>query len=407
MSRVGGMLLLLAFASWGIAQEAAPELPAAPEPALVTTAKQKFAEKIQALRGKYATDQATAKNELLAKYDDLLKLEKAKGRLQQLLDLQKNRELVAGNQPLTGTLQPGEATAQTAYENKLKNTQAAYDRAAKLATTEFLSNLDAGIREETKADHIEVAVEIRKLREHYETLGIPAAIPGQPARVAETPAPKKGPTPEPEFVNPLAPAAGEDPFAKRAEAFKALENKQPLPGPENPPTKTIAKTPTPSVPAKQPPAKAAPLHADWVKVISKPAAITVKGQEAIALDPELEDQPFKEIPQVLAKRAQIYTKQKDKHNGVATITVDQEGFLLLACSYKHEGNSGGGWQETRWMPERFEKEGWKKLTAQELGGNLGELTIFLKYVKAGEELKLNTNKYTAPKAIIFDRPMGK
>jgi hypothetical protein len=409
MSRVLGMLLLVVFASWARAQVEADAPEALPEPALVSAAKQKFAEKIQVLRGKYAADQTSAKQELLAKYDDLLKLEKAKGRLQQLLDLQKNRELLAANQPLTNTLQPGETTAHTAYENKLKAAFTSYEKVAKLATNEFLANLDAGIREETKADRIEVAVEIRKIREHYETLGVPSAI----AAMAKPPAKSESTTP---LITPGA--AAPNPFAHRAEAFKALEGESPLELPQaeplprvattTPPVTTTAKSPTTAnVPAKQPPAKVLPPNADWAKVMANPAVITVKGQEPIALDPDLEGQTFKEIPRMLAKRATIYSKQKDKHNGVSDITVDKDGFLLLACNYKNEGNSNGGWQETRWLPERFEKEGWKKLSAQDLGGNLGETTIFLKYVRAGEELKLRSNKYSAPKAIVFDSPAGK
>lgn len=407
MHRFLGMFLLLAVASGANAQEETPGL-AAPESELLSAAKQKFAEKIQVLRGKYAADQTGAKNDLLAKYDDLIKIEKTKGRLQQLLDLQKNREQLAANQPVTGTLQPGETAAHALYDTKLKAALTTYEKTAKLVTNEFLANLDAGIREKTKADRIDEAVEIRKAREHYAALGIPPAVAGtaKPAESESATAPAI-----PGTIPGTTPGTAANPFANRAEGFKAAEGESLFDPPKADPAPRVASTipkttTTTPAPAKQPAVKI-PANSDWAKVMAKPATITVAGQEPIALDPELENQPFKEIPGVLAKRATIYHKQKDRYNGVCAITVDKEGFLLLACDYNPNGNNSNGWQQERWMPERFEKEGWKKLSAQDLGGSLGELTIFLKYVKAGEEVKVRTSKYSAPKAIIFDAPASK
>jgi hypothetical protein len=92
-------------------------------------------------------------------------------------------------------------------------------------------------------------------------------------------------------------------------------------------------------------------------------------------------------------------------NGIADITVNGDGYFIVACNYDYEGNQQGDWKKDVWDERKFKSKGWNVLGKTELEGQLvsgGNLTqiLFLKKVKKGEELHLRCNKYNPPYPIV-------
>jgi len=143
------------------------------------------------------------------------------------------------------------------------------------------------------------------------------------------------------------------------------------------------------------------------KAIAKPAQVKVAKIDSYKLEANTDKPQFAQIPDVFTKnKAVIYSKPKDKHSGLADITVTAEGYLFLACKYGNEGNNAGGWMATRWTAEQFATNGWHKIDPKDVGGGFVEgketLALFVKFVKKGAELKLRCNKYSPPYAIVFE-----
>ena len=88
----------------------------------------------------------------------------------------------------------------------------------------------------------------------------------------------------------------------------------------------------------------------------------------------------------------------DPAAGVAEITVTQSGKLYIAADYGYEGNSSGGWTDTRITREELEAMGWL-YDADMRYGDGRTFRLFEKEVTAGEVLDLRVNKYVPPFAI--------
>ena len=120
-----------------------------------------------------------------------------------------------------------------------------------------------------------------------------------------------------------------------------------------------------------------------------------------------DDNPmWKSIPESLAGQNALMIFPTEGTGGVAKYKVTKSGFALLACNYSYQGNSGGGWQDTRWTKEKFEDEGWKVFDEKDMGGKLikaddREQIIFYKKLEAGEEGELRCNKYDPPYFILI------
>ncbi len=137
----------------------------------------------------------------------------------------------------------------------------------------------------------------------------------------------------------------------------------------------------------------------WSK---RAAEIEVKGLEGIPLVAGKEKGDWKDLPKLFRKGAVIFGKAaKDgtPTRGVADITVKRSGVMYVVCDYHYQGNSGGGWMETRWTKDQFVKNGWKFVgDLEKNSGN--KFPVFMKKVKAGEKYSLRCNKYSPPYPIV-------
>jgi hypothetical protein len=92
-------------------------------------------------------------------------------------------------------------------------------------------------------------------------------------------------------------------------------------------------------------------------------------------------------------------------NGVADITVLEDGYLMLACNYDYQGNKDGDWQKDVWDKAKFQSKGWavigKGVTGTDLvnGKNRAQV-IYGKAVKKGDTFRLRCNKYDPPYPIL-------
>lgn len=114
------------------------------------------------------------------------------------------------------------------------------------------------------------------------------------------------------------------------------------------------------------------------------------------------------VPEFLLKnRARVYGGiARGKPGRVADIEVLESGRLIVACYYGYEGNSSGGWVETRWKKEDFIANGWDLFDDKQESGRLVQkkdrkYLLFSKDVTKGEKLSLQCNKYGAPRPIVF------
>ncbi|MGC4004721.1 MAG: hypothetical protein QM811_17030 [Pirellulales bacterium] len=91
--------------------------------------------------------------------------------------------------------------------------------------------------------------------------------------------------------------------------------------------------------------------AAWEKIMAKQAKIEIGGVEPYSFATPAEGFPFKTTPEIFKLYpSQIYAQQKDKYNGLAEITVLEDGYLMVACAVQGarerrrrlEGNALGG-----------------------------------------------------------------
>jgi hypothetical protein len=155
--------------------------------------------------------------------------------------------------------------------------------------------------------------------------------------------------------------------------------------------------------------------ADWDSMRRNPVRVEVlemKPQPLVEAAGTAKWNGWLQVPPKLKEYgAIVYMPTKD-HLGVAEIKVVADGYLLLACNYDYQGNSGGDWAEERWDEERFVSRGWHPLSKAELGGDLvktdkRQQVVFGKAVRKGETLRLRCNKYDPPYPIVIPEVGGK
>jgi hypothetical protein len=142
----------------------------------------------------------------------------------------------------------------------------------------------------------------------------------------------------------------------------------------------------------------------WEAAVASPAKIRIPDITAVPFDPA--SKAFKSVPQKFAEHpAEVYTKFKDKYKGVADVTVLDSGWLFVGCHYGYQGEAGS-WAKQRWTEQDFVKNGWQRLSKDEVGGPFvmasgREQVVFVKFVRAQEQMKLRCNKYDPPFVILF------
>ncbi|MEI6860782.1 MAG: hypothetical protein WCL04_00835 [Verrucomicrobiota bacterium] len=140
---------------------------------------------------------------------------------------------------------------------------------------------------------------------------------------------------------------------------------------------------------------------------SKPAGIKVINMAPTALVASDNPKGWAKIPSEFAKYSVTIFMPKRETNGIADITVTEDGYLLIACNYDYQGNKEGDWQKDVWDAAKFKSKGWHQLSKEELGSELikGDnraQLIFCKTVKKGDTLKLRANKYDPPYPILIE-----
>ena len=326
-------------------------------------------------------------------------METSRGDLDRVLIVKAERDSVANfRTPERGIVPAVVQTPRAFYEGRLATARTTYDRAARAAHAQLLLDLDALVKEQTRSGMIDAAIATREQRKKVEK-----EFPGAP----QMPTPSKSkesvavaPMPKPPLdPRPVIPATP----APKAPATKS-------------PPEAIASLPSDPVDLPRPPVLN-PAEFTFAKAVANPPRITVKEIDPILLDLksaiDKSDVPaFHSIPeQFLKHKATMFAIPKNKHNGIAEITVQADGYLFLACNYSNQGNSGGGWQKERWTAKQFVQNGWRHLTNDETGGVLQkakmdkrpdrQFEIFVKFVKKGEAFRLRCNKYEPPYPIVF------
>ncbi len=338
-----------------------------------TVARKEFDRQVTELRQKYQQDVAAATTSYVAKLDEQLKTETAKGDLDKVVALKAERDRVEKDPPTErAKVGPSIQSLRNAYELKIRAARISYEKAAKQAVRDQLATLDQLIKEKTKAGEIEAALAIRNSRKEFEK----SAIPGPVAQ------PEPSPSDEKEKTEP-ATAPDEKPTEK----------------PANPPAGAL------KINAKQ---KKSAGSVEWKDVIGSPAKVQVAAVDSVIFDPQEVTPPFSRVPEMFKRyKTRIFAQPMQDGVGIVDITVTDPGYLLVACNYSYQGNSSGGWMETRWTAEQFVANGWNPITPDEVGGLLvkgtdREQTLFLKQVKKGETLRLRCNKYDPPYPILFE-----
>lgn len=151
-------------------------------------------------------------------------------------------------------------------------------------------------------------------------------------------------------------------------------------------------------------AEASAVDLDVVK--RTPARIEVVNMQPVALSAGTDKKGWARVPANLTKNGAVVYMPTGNTNGVADIRVMVDGYLLLACNYDYQGNSGGSWDEEDWNERKFRSKGWRKLSKGDLGGDLvkgdnREQIVFVKQVRKGDALRIRCNKYDPPFPIVF------
>jgi hypothetical protein len=139
-----------------------------------------------------------------------------------------------------------------------------------------------------------------------------------------------------------------------------------------------------------------------------PAIVGVLNMKPVTLQVSEGKDAWARVPDQLANRKAIVFKPDGGVNGVADITVVEEGWVLIAVNYDYQGNSGGDWDKEIWTARNFKSKGWSQLSSKELGGELIKTdgraqTIFAKRLKKGTKERIRCNKYDPPFVIILDK----
>jgi hypothetical protein len=159
--------------------------------------------------------------------------------------------------------------------------------------------------------------------------------------------------------------------------------------------------------AEDPPSAAA--NVDWENVRKSPAKVEVLNMQSMVLEPRQDEKGkggWLTVPDRLNDC--VIFKAVGATNGVADFKVIESGFVILACNYDYQGNSGGDWHRDVWEPIDFARHGWIQASDAEMGGRLVShenrvQSIFVKYMNAGETARLRCNKHDPPFIILFGK----
>jgi len=114
---------------------------------------------------------------------------------------------------------------------------------------------------------------------------------------------------------------------------------------------------------------------------------------------ELEsDKSWSKIPDFL-KGAKIYSHQPKGNELEFEATSD--GIVIIAASWNYDGNSSGGWYESRTTPEHIVERGWMALVGQQiLNGEKDTHQLYMRRVKAGDKVNFHTRRYNQPYLVL-------
>ena len=149
----------------------------------------------------------------------------------------------------------------------------------------------------------------------------------------------------------------------------------------------------------------------WTEVKRQPATVVVENARPEQLVVGNGNEAWAKIPENLKRLAAVVQMPAQKHLGVAQYRITAGGWLVIACNWSYQGNSGGDWKNESLSEADLMARGWRKLSESELGGQLvkgdGRVqTVFIKKVAKGEEGRLRCNKYDPPYLIVGSAAAG-
>ncbi len=130
----------------------------------------------------------------------------------------------------------------------------------------------------------------------------------------------------------------------------------------------------------------------------KPAVVEVADHVKEPLD---SSEYFDKVPEFL-RGATMYRYIPGKGRSV-NFQIKEPGVVVLVCSWQYDGNSSGGWMDTRHTAERFVQEGWLEVGTIERTAQDGKtLTdrLFAGKVAAPASFQIHTRKYGAPQLVV-------
>ncbi|MFO0917136.1 MAG: bifunctional serine/threonine-protein kinase/formylglycine-generating enzyme family protein [Planctomycetaceae bacterium] len=143
----------------------------------------------------------------------------------------------------------------------------------------------------------------------------------------------------------------------------------------------------------------------WESAKSRQAVVKNVNFPSVPLNTESLDKFFNSVPTRFTEHPSvIYAEPRAQE---IRFDVDQDGFVLLACSFDYQGNDSGGWLEKRWTAQDFTQHGWRQLSENDVGGRLfapkhkQNQTCFVKYLASGDKYTLVCNKSDPPFLIQF------
>jgi DNA-binding beta-propeller fold protein YncE len=159
--RFAALGFMMAFTTPGVAQD----FSLATEPA-----KKKFDSKIQAILEKHQEDKKATSEDYVKKLDELIETATTKGDLDKVLVFKAEKDRIESKKPPMDTAESLKViqTYRVAYEAKKAASIVALEKAGKQAYADYIADLDALIKEETKERRLESALKVKELKKQVE-----------------------------------------------------------------------------------------------------------------------------------------------------------------------------------------------------------------------------------------------